>query len=56
MTEKPPSNAEQMASPSFRLAVLDQDFLLGESTRGARFLLEYEKADQILKVTEQSSK
>jgi uncharacterized protein (TIGR00730 family) len=49
MTDKPPSNAEQMASPSFRLAVLDQDFLLGESTRGARFLLEYEKADQILK-------
>ena len=31
-----------------RLAVLDQDFLLSESTRGARFLLEYEKADQIL--------
>ena len=50
MTKPPlPSNAEQMASPSFRLAVLDQDFLLGESTRGARFLLEYEKADQILK-------
>src|SRR5215813_10958502 len=49
MTEKPPSNAEQMASPSFRLAALDQDFLLGESTRGVRFLLEYEKADQILK-------
>jgi uncharacterized protein (TIGR00730 family) len=38
-----------MASPSFRLAALDQDFLLGESTRGARFLLEYEKAEQILK-------
>ncbi len=44
-----PSNAAQMASPSFRLAALDQDFLLGESMRGARFLLEYEKADQILK-------
>jgi uncharacterized protein (TIGR00730 family) len=48
-TSPPPSNAEQMASPSFRLAALDQDFLLGESTRGARFLLEYEKAEQILK-------
>jgi uncharacterized protein (TIGR00730 family) len=48
-TPPPPSNAEQMASPSFRLAALDQDFLLGESTRGARFLLEYEKAEQILK-------
>lgn len=50
MTTSPlPSNAEQLASPSFRLAALDQDFLLGESMRGARFLLEYEKADQILK-------
>ena len=49
MTNPPPSNAAQMASPSFRLAALDQDFLLGDSTRGVRFLLEYEKADQILK-------
>ncbi|MFZ2030482.1 MAG: TIGR00730 family Rossman fold protein [Vitreimonas sp.] len=49
MTEKLPSNAEQMASPSYRLPVLDEDFLLGESTRGARFLLEYQKADEILK-------
>ncbi len=48
-TSSPPSNAEQMASPSFRLAALDQDFLLSESTRGVRFLLEYEKADEILK-------
>jgi uncharacterized protein (TIGR00730 family) len=44
-----PSNAAQKASPSYRLPALDQDFLLGESTRGVRFLLEYEKADQILK-------
>jgi uncharacterized protein (TIGR00730 family) len=42
-------NAAQIASPSFRLAALDPDFLLGESTRGVRFLLEYEKAEQILK-------
>jgi uncharacterized protein (TIGR00730 family) len=42
-------NSAQTASPSFRLAVLDQDFLLGETTRGIRFLLEYEKADQALK-------
>jgi uncharacterized protein (TIGR00730 family) len=46
-TQKP--NAEQLASASFRLAALDADFLLGESTRGVRFLLEYEKAEQILK-------
>lgn len=43
------TNSAQMASPSFRLAALDEDFLLGESTRGVRFLLEYEKADQALK-------
>lgn len=48
MAEQKP-NAAQLASPSFRLAALDQDFLLGESTRGVRFLLEYEKAEQILK-------
>ncbi|MGE0741298.1 MAG: LOG family protein [Hyphomonadaceae bacterium] len=49
-TPRPPKpNAGQMASPSFRLAALDRDFILGESTRGVRFLLEYEKADQALK-------
>jgi uncharacterized protein (TIGR00730 family) len=49
MVEQKKPNAAQLASPSFRLAALDQDFLLGESTRGIRFLLEYEKAEQILK-------
>jgi uncharacterized protein (TIGR00730 family) len=49
MTDAPKPNAAQLASPSFRLAALDQDFLLGESTRGVRFLLEYEKTEQILK-------
>ena len=39
-----PSNAEQMAAPSYRLAALDQDFLLGDSMRGVRFLMEYAKA------------
>jgi len=42
-------NAAQLASPSFRLAALDQDFLLGEDMRGARFYLEYSKAELILK-------
>lgn len=49
MPEPKKSNAAQIASPSFRLAALDEEFLLGESTRGVRFLLEYEKAEQILK-------
>ena len=43
------ANEAQMASPSYRLAALDQDFLLGESMRGVRFLMEYEKAEQALK-------
>lgn len=49
MTDSPKPNAAQIASPSYRLAALDQDFLLSETTRGIRFLLEYEKADQMLK-------
>lgn len=48
-TPPPAANAEQMASPSFALATLDQEFLLSESMRGVRFLLEYEKAEQLLK-------
>jgi uncharacterized protein (TIGR00730 family) len=39
----------QLASPSYRLAALDQDFLLGESMRGVRFLLEFAKADEALR-------
>jgi hypothetical protein len=38
-----------ISQPAYRLAALDSDFLLGESMRGVRFLLEYEKADQTLK-------
>ena len=49
MPEQKKPNAAQIASPSFRLAALDEEFLLGESMRGVRFLLEYEKAEQILK-------
>jgi uncharacterized protein (TIGR00730 family) len=42
-------NAAQIASPSYRLAALDQDFLLGDSMRGVRFLLEYAHADEALR-------
>jgi len=44
-----PDNAAQMASPSFRLAALDQDFVLSDSMRGVRFLLEYAKAEEALR-------
>jgi uncharacterized protein (TIGR00730 family) len=42
-------NASQLASPSYRLAALDQDFILGDSARGVRFLLEYAKAEEALR-------
>ena len=45
----PPSNAEQMASVAYRLAALDQDFMLGDSMRGVRFQLEYAKAEEHLR-------
>ncbi len=45
----PPKNAAQLASPSYRIPALDQDFLLGDSMRGARFLLEYSKAEEALR-------
>jgi hypothetical protein len=46
MTKDP--NGAQLASPSYRLAALDHDFLLSREMRGVRFLLEYEKADRAL--------
>jgi uncharacterized protein (TIGR00730 family) len=49
MDRNRPSNAAQLASPSYRLAALDQDFLLGDSTRGVRFQLEYAKAEENLR-------
>ena len=42
-------NQAQMNSPSYRLPALDQEFLLGDSMRGVRFLLEYAKAEQLLR-------
>jgi uncharacterized protein (TIGR00730 family) len=44
-----PLSAVQLASPSYRLAALDQDFLLADAQRGLRFQLEYEKAEQALR-------
>ena len=40
------SNKAQMAAAAYRLPVLDQDFLLGDSMRGVRFQLEYQKAEE----------
>jgi uncharacterized protein (TIGR00730 family) len=44
-----PDSSAQRLSPAYRLAALDQDFLLGDSMRGARFMLEYAKAEEALR-------
>lgn len=49
MNDDKQPNAAQLASPSYRLPALDQDFLLGDSMRGIRFLLEYAKAEEHLR-------
>jgi uncharacterized protein (TIGR00730 family) len=42
-------NTAQKNSPAYRLAALDPDFLLGDSMRGIRLQLEYEKAEERLR-------
>jgi uncharacterized protein (TIGR00730 family) len=42
-------NTAQKTSVSYRLAALDQEFLLGDSMRGVRLQLEYEKAEELLR-------
>jgi len=42
------SHAQQQ-SPAYRLAATDPDFILGDSMRGVRFLLEYAKAEERLR-------
>jgi uncharacterized protein (TIGR00730 family) len=47
--EEHPDNSAQLASGAYRLAALDPEFLLGDSMRGTRFLLEYSKAEERLR-------
>jgi hypothetical protein len=47
--KKPAANAAQLASPAFRLAALDSDFILSDARRGLRFQMEYEKAEEALR-------
>ncbi len=44
-----PSNKPQMAAPAYRLPAADPDFILGDTTRGIRFQLEYQKAEEHLR-------
>jgi uncharacterized protein (TIGR00730 family) len=48
-THHPPSNRPQMEAPAYRLPAIDPDFVLGDSTRGIRFQLEYQKAEEHLR-------
>jgi uncharacterized protein (TIGR00730 family) len=45
----PPVDVDRSKLPSYRLPALDQDFILGDSMRGVRFLLEYAKAEEALR-------
>ena len=42
-------NRRQLKSNAYQLAALDRDFILGDSTRGVRFMLEYAKAEEHLR-------
>ncbi|MFT4101327.1 MAG: TIGR00730 family Rossman fold protein [Burkholderiaceae bacterium] len=44
-----PDNTRQLAAASYRLAAVDQDFMLADAQRGLRFMLEYEKAEQAMR-------
>ncbi|MEN9753996.1 MAG: hypothetical protein RLZ07_378 [Pseudomonadota bacterium] len=44
-----PSNRAQLNASAFRLPALDAEFLLGDTTRGLRFQLEYQKAEEHLR-------
>jgi uncharacterized protein (TIGR00730 family) len=43
------TTSPQMDSASYRLAALDREFLLSDSMRGVRFLLEFAKAEETLR-------
>jgi uncharacterized protein (TIGR00730 family) len=42
-------DSNHLDNPAFRLAALDQDFILSDEMRGVRFLLEYSKAEGLLR-------
>ena len=44
-----PVASDRTHLPSYTLPALDQDFILGDSMRGVRFLLEYAKAEEALR-------
>ena len=49
MTDPVVASTAQTASPAYLLPVADAAFLLGDSMRGVRFLMEFAKADEALR-------
>ncbi len=45
-----PPRTSVSSRPSYELPALDAQFLLGDSMRGVRFLLEYAKAEELLRL------
>lgn len=43
------ADIDRTDDPTYRLAALDEDFILGDSMRGARFMMEYAKAEEYLR-------
>jgi uncharacterized protein (TIGR00730 family) len=49
MATTPPDNSAQVTAKAYELAATDREFLLGDTMRGVRFLLEYAKAEEHLR-------
>ena len=49
MTDPTPHDTPQFSSPTYRLASMDQDFIMSDAMRGVRFLMEFAKADEGLR-------
>ena len=49
MTDDPHPSAAQAASPTYRLAPLDPDFIMGPSMRGVRLHMEFAKPDEAMR-------
>ena len=49
MTTSDPHETPQFLSPTYRLASTDEEFIMGDSMRGVRFMMEFAKADEGLR-------
>jgi len=49
MSTPKPDVSAHLASPAYRLSAQDPDFLMGDSMRGVRFLMEYAKVEEALR-------